>query len=447
VCSSDLVIYPKIKAEFSYELSDKCSPTKLQVKNHSIGAISYLWELDSVEITSDENPEIAVINESTSQESHRITLIAMNENGCNNDTSGKEILIYPELKAEFTTILSDNCSPVKVQVDNLSKGGNSYLWKLDYVQISTEKNPDFLINNVSTNTESHAISLIVSNSVGCNNDTTYAYLQVYPQINPVLSITENTACGSLHSILSGSENRTDSLKWKIIYPKKVETIVTGKTNPFTIEYINNGDVTDTINVNMLPLDNHGCANAVDTSLLIFPKVTADFNFELVADVGANDIFIRNSSINANTYNWYFEDGTQSQEKELIHFPNVYGDDSLYAIKLIASSEYCSDTVTKFYQLDLYSGIDEFSNWNPIVKIAYDKQSNNLILRCEGASTQLHSVKIYNYDGSLVFSSSCNEFLENGNTYLIPTIALIRSQIYIFALEINGQLINRKILIP
>ncbi len=141
---------------------------------------------------------------------------------------------------------------------------------------------------------------------------------------------------------------------------------------------------------------------------VYPQAKADFMLPVKTIVN-QPITFKNISQNANTFLWDFGDGAISQDKNPSH---IFTKEGIYYITLIASSKFCSDTITKIVQISKKEQYLLFPNAiipNPAGPTGGYYTQNNMrndifypvVVKKPVAEYHL---KIYDRNGNLMFSS-------------------------------------------
>ena len=188
-CSVSETLYievlPDVVADFTVDSEAFCSPYELEITNISQGADDYLWSFDggaTFEIINDTQFSYFFENDSAEPLGIDIWLIARNTYECA-DTIVRSITVFPEVKSEFLMDITEGCSPLVVQFENLSVGTQEYLWDFGFgTETSSEMNPIAIFENPGLEEpETFTITLVATSQFLCS-DSSFSEVTVYPNI-------------------------------------------------------------------------------------------------------------------------------------------------------------------------------------------------------------------------------------------------------------------------
>ena len=182
---SEIYILPAPSASFEPTETNGCVPFAIEIINNSENAAFFEWDFGDGNVSVLENPNHVYYEAGT----YPISLIVTDEQGCYNDTTVFNIQVHPLPTAEFEFEREHLCgTPVDISFENLSVGGDGYLWDFG------DGNQSFLTSPTHTfNSSGYFLTqLMVSTAFGCM-DTFSLEVDVYPQ--PIASFDIETARG------------------------------------------------------------------------------------------------------------------------------------------------------------------------------------------------------------------------------------------------------------
>jgi gliding motility-associated-like protein len=104
----------------------------------------------------------------------------------------------------------------------------------------------------------------------------------------------------------------------------------------------------TYSVMLIVTDNNGCQDTIAQNVSPFAFSLADFSY--LVDTCSMQVIFANNSVNAESVQWMFGDGTGSQSFTPVH---VYAQDGTYAVQLITNpGTSCADTMNANLNYDL-----------------------------------------------------------------------------------------------
>lgn len=309
---------------------------------------SYEWDFGVPGMTSSLQQPLGI--EYSDSGHFEVELIVTSQLGCA-DTLLEIIEIFPLPIASFT--FENVCWPAPVQFTDLSENNgfyaiNDWKWEFGDGQIGGVSDP----TNTYLNWGSYDVSLIVTNSAGCSDDTLIADITVYPK--PVADFPSGIGfCQQDTGVfedLSTLENQP------------IDSLVDWFWNFTDGEFAN---VQDTLHhfdaagfypVELAVETNHGCVDTVIKSVEVYPHPIAALGADSIEGcqpfrVQFEDLSTIDPNYMINSWNWDFGDGkfgiTASDPS------NVYETDTLgpfdvqsYTVSVeVASIQGCTDRDT------------------------------------------------------------------------------------------------------
>ena len=124
--SKRLIIYPEVHAIFTTSEHEVCDSTNINFTNNSLGyKLLNEWNLgDGAYLvdTTGNGFNHKYFNRTGNTKDYPIELVTTSDYFCS-DTAFDTVTVYTFIKANFAIDYSNNCSPLKVQFTNTSKGG------------------------------------------------------------------------------------------------------------------------------------------------------------------------------------------------------------------------------------------------------------------------------------------------------------------------------------
>lgn len=149
--------------ETAFEIEEKviCLPNTANFIDVSESAVQWQWIFGDGNTSSKQNPQHFYEEPGI----YEVTLIAQNEEGCQQIFKMTGIKVLPTPEVSFNMEVSGECYPVEVKLFNNSTNllNPSYLWEFGDGQTSMEESPTFLIKK----TGDFNVSLTVKNDSGC----------------------------------------------------------------------------------------------------------------------------------------------------------------------------------------------------------------------------------------------------------------------------------------
>ncbi len=347
------IIYPKPLADFSFVLSDSCSPDSVTFTNtstpyngESINTMSFAWNFGSTA----KDPTHIFTNTGVVDSIYWVELIALSSHGCL-DTANKSLTIHPDAKAVFTPSLGADCAPLTItnSIINLTQytdANDTYSWTVFDADSSTVltsfTGTSFTNYTIAGDDDTVYVRLITSNNFGCAEDTLVKRFVTFK--NPVASFSRSDTTGCGNTSITLTEYTTPSglsLEWDF-----GDGSTSTSTNP-THTFTNTSHTSDsTYTIQLIAKTSTGCADTIEKQVTAFGKPLANFGFISVCEDKVTNFTDSSLAGGASIINrnWNFDDGNIDSVKNPNH---IYIQDGVYSVKLkIQNGHNCLDSIVK-----------------------------------------------------------------------------------------------------
>jgi len=373
-CSSrdsvEMKIFPEIHITAIMPLNQTiCDSTRINftstISNVFLADVSYDWNFGDGASSLQQNPSHLYRNITAIQKTRDVTLEVETTNGCT-DTISTTVTVDPYVNASFTIDISEDCSPLNVQISNNSKGG-IYRW---YWNSATGAGgEDILSNNATevfnrtyTNTsgtdQTFYITLIAENTNGCQ-DTLTKPIIVHSAVKAIFDTDDGIYTGCTPDTIV-FDNQTDPASDAEFFSWNFNDGTSGSsaksTDPDITHIFTNTTTNDRVyTVWMQAESDYGCTHDTTLDITVYSNVVANFSITDNEGCPPFETTMLNTSIGnaANTYEWYVDgifDGAAPVDKTAYTntFDNVdFLATRSYSIKLIAENSHgCSSEKTK-----------------------------------------------------------------------------------------------------
>ncbi len=305
---------------------------------------TYNWNLgNSASFTTNDVANYQYASEDT----FTVRLIGTSNLGCK-DTAYKNVVTFAQAKASYVVNNDTQClnqnSYTFTNQSTLKYGTLNYKWVYGDNTSATSKDAlktysthgtyyVLLISNTEHNCRDTAVKLITVNAspkagIAVNSDK-----QCFKGNNFALNSSSTIASGTISKYYwDFADNNGDTLK--------------NTQHSYAIE--------DTFNTRLIVVSDQSCADTIFKQLVVHPQAKALFavNNDVQCFNQQKFVFTNQSSIKRGllTYNWSFGDGSTSSDT---NYTKKYAKDSVYKIRLIASSENnCKDTMNSVVVLNV-----------------------------------------------------------------------------------------------
>jgi PKD repeat protein len=335
-------------AGFTKTPASGCGPLSVAFTNTSSilnNSIQYFWNFGNGVLVSGMNPgSMSFLNNPNHVDTtYHITLKSYN--GCDTTYFRDSVKVFPDSKARFSVDTTRGCSPFTIHILNTSPGNNTaYYWDFGDGSTLTTLSSGPITHTYNTGTISTYIIQLISENQ-CSRDTQKITTVVSPnEIQAFVAANGNQLSGCApHTVtFNNSSIGAAQLIWN--FGDNSPLVITPNNQSMVSHtYNNGGNYTVTIHLK------NDCS---DTMILRFITVydapRAAFDLNPLRVCTGQPVSVINNSTNANSYEWFWGDGSPSTSIATIH---LYNNPGLYNIMLVAkkvnpSGLTCTDTISK-----------------------------------------------------------------------------------------------------
>ena len=348
-----ITVHPFVKANFSIDFQNNCSPVAVDLSNVSLGGSRFDWDFGDG--TSDITYVPSTLphtfeNNTDNDTTYYIKMRASNPYGCA-DSMQRSILLFPQVAADFDFgTPSVGCNPLLVSFINDSKGKNViYNWDFGNNTFSTSKDPPPKLyqNNTAWDT-TYYVTLTVTNPVGCDSSMTKP-VQVYSAVMADFSINRLDSCSPFKIRVDNfsSGGITDFI-WN--YTPTDSLVLHNFSDPNIPVYHNTTLSAQEYEIRLRALNSHGCEAVKRDTITVFPEIFARFTPDHINGCQPLSVKFENHTniIPGTSFFWDFDDGRYSNKvtPEAHTFTNTTSANAYHDVQLAATSQYgCYDDTT------------------------------------------------------------------------------------------------------
>jgi gliding motility-associated-like protein len=348
--SGNIIARYQPSADFIASNDSICSSGIVSFSNQSIGGISNQWNFGNGLIASSINPFSNFQGLVDRDTTYRVRLVVTSPYTCR-DTSTKLIKVNPLPDAAFTAI-APGCSPLAALFTNNSIRAVRYLWDFgDGITDSTATPSRLFENALLLTNRDFQIVLKAFTASGCE-DTAKQTIRVYPHPLAAVRTNLNDGCGPLQVQFTNQSTADFAGSAGMTFHWDFATGSTSGVVSPTTTFQANATKDTVYNVRLVAISQFGCRDTIFEPIRVYPNPKALFTASDTAGCGPLNISFANTSIphdtgniNIMTFVWDFGNGFNSvQSNATTQFINPALNDSLFTVRLIASSEHgCKDT--------------------------------------------------------------------------------------------------------
>ena len=307
-----IIVYPMPKADFT--AANSCLVDSVHYNNNasvSSGTIiANAWDFGDTKTSTLKSPWHTFPSANT----YLGTLIVTTDKGCK-DTIKKNVVIYPEPKAIFST--SDVCfrdSAIFNTSATVSTGSiTTYAWDFGDATNSNSKNPHHLYKVFGT----YKVTLKVTTDHSCT-DTVSHFITVNPKPKTDFSFSNSCLIDAVKFTDKSSVAKGAVVAWAWDFGDGNTSTSQNPTNKYASA--------NTYNVRLIITTDKGCKDTITKSITIYPMPVASFNYSPACfrDSMPFTDFSSISSGSIKRWSWTFGDGDTSNARNPKHLYRAAG---------------------------------------------------------------------------------------------------------------------------
>ncbi|MCP4311973.1 MAG: PKD domain-containing protein [Bacteroidetes bacterium] len=381
VQQKEITVMPSVDAGFTADLTEGCNPLTVNFSNTSSGAITYIWDFDNGQSSSQNNPSMTFENYGSNDTIFNVRLMAASVSTCQ-DSFFMPILVHPHVDADFAIEYQRQCSPAEVTFHNSSVNGQQFSWSFDGNPLVTNSSAPInqqFTNNSLTNSASYPIDLTVTSAQGCTAAIS-KQVSVFHRIEAgFTSIDEG--CHLLDVNFTNTSLGATDYKWD--FGDDNSSILENPLHTFT----NTGSSDSIFNVKLTVISENFCRDSINGPITLFPGPKAKFDVDQTGGCSPLIVSVQNLSETGDTYTWNFGDGSAplnlANSQAVTH--SYYNDQpavQLHELRLdVMTDKGCSDFITQ--NITVYPSVEADFERDSAGCSPYDSHFSN---RSERASS-------------------------------------------------------------
>lgn len=265
---------------------------------------------------------------------YTVSMTAISPYGCQN-THTASVFVLPKSTAAFSSNVYAGCAPLTTMFNNTSVGAINYQWYFGDGATTNTFSPSHVYQNMGAIAQNYYASLVATDANGCK-DSVIRILNVYPQASYNYQLLPDSGCTPLIVNIPTAPGATSYL-WDFGDGQ----MGTGPNPQHT--FINNTSSTVIYTVILISTNSYGCTDTVSKTVKVFPRPLVNFSAgPLTQTYPSATINFNNNSSTGYNYTWTLGDGTIVNSYSLA--PYTYTTWGVYSIKLLVSTDHCSDSL-------------------------------------------------------------------------------------------------------
>jgi PKD repeat protein len=376
-------------AEFQVDANQICVGSAVNFSAISDDATSWIWDFGDGNSSTERNPT----HYYETQGIYDVSLIAVNESGCQDTISMEKFIEVSPYKADFEIqeSIENSCVPVQVEFKDFSDGAISYHWNFGDGNTSRVANPVHVYQEVGD----FDVTLVITNKLGCQDTLRKEKLVQVSGPQTAFEIEDKVVC------LPNTANFTDisesAVQWQWIFG---DGKTSNEQNPQHL-YDNPG----IYDVTLIAQNEEGCEQIFKMNgIKVLPTPEVNFDMEVSGECYPVEVKLNNNSTNLlnPSYLWEFGDGQVSTEESPTIFIEKTG--KFNASLTVKNDNGCSVTYTHADQILVRDTVEHD-----------EAVLNQILVENNRVQFELQSYNFNNISHYNVFRDSPNGF------YLLQTI--------------------------
>lgn len=329
-----------------------CTPFNLEITNNALGATTHQWNFGDGNFSTSGAPLLNhtyYLAPGNSMQTRSITHSVANSYGCTASLT-RDLVIYPQIDANFSASVIEGCHPLTVEFTNLSQGASAhaaYFWTYGDGFGSTGQNAlhsHTFLNQSHTTAANYTVQLLALNANACA-DTHQMQITVQPAPLTNFSISDPSGCSPHHISLTNLSQGANGFVWS--FGDGSPDLITSNA-VINHSFVNPaGNSPAQYNISLLATNALGCSRTYQHQVMVYPEVDVRFN-SITEGCHPLRVNFENQTIGATTNIWNFGEGNNSQERNPVHlFMNhSYTATETFVVSLYAQNDWgCHDAAT------------------------------------------------------------------------------------------------------
>jgi PKD repeat protein len=323
-CTSEkiktILVQPAITARFIPSDSTGCHPLTVTFTNDTEGGQWYSWDFGDGNSSSDSGPVHTFTNTGKIDSIYRVILYADAGNNMCSDSFYADIVVHPNVKADFHLDSNIGCSPSTVIIENTSINGNVFNWDFGDGTGTVTYSGDSFERQFSNPSHqlpvSYDIRLMAGSEAGCTSEKTVT-LTLYPSISAVF-VADSSGCHPLPVDFTWMGNGAEYFEWDFGNGNS-----SSDRNPDHV-FTNTGTIDSVYQVRLVTTAlNNVCTDTFHMDIRVHPYIKSEFSIPSTSGCTPFEVTLANSSVGGERYEWEFGDGSDTLTYNKNSFPRIF----------------------------------------------------------------------------------------------------------------------------
>jgi PKD repeat protein len=369
-----VTVYPWVESSFAVDRIEGCTPLDVTLSNTSKSTeYSYQWTFNgngadvSLASSTDAEPgtvrftnplganaELLVQSPEIALTTSLKTAVYTVGGGCAKTSTPIQVSVFPHVYPSFDATL-EGCHPLDIDFQNTSNvfgqtDNGNYTWDLGIgIQTNNQDPSQKYQNPLLVEDKAYKGTLTAVSEHGCTDFIDFE-VTVWPKPQARIELDEYMECSPFNlEIINQSigKGKGSTLEFTYDFGDESDDVVTTDEGSVTHSYRNFSDEIEPFTMSLYVETEDGCNDIAYQTVHAYPEVTAIFDTDdgVYEQCNPFEVEFVNSSLNAWSYIWDFDNGITSSTSEPVYrFDNNSTQDRTYNVTLTAMSEYdCEHT--------------------------------------------------------------------------------------------------------
>lgn len=321
--SIEVTVLPSPTASFTATPQTVCVGEPIVFASQTPDVVGLEWDFDDGTTSTLTAPEHTYATSGT----YTVTLTVTGVLNSCPGTAEMDVVVSPTPTAAFTTDPTNGCIDLDVAFHNTSSNGGFHQWDFGDGNTSALAEPFHTYTTAGT----YTVQLIVESLNACR-DTTTAEVVAHPLPVSAFTLSSTSSCTSPVAVqtLNASQGAV-GYEWDL-----------GQGG---VSQLNQPEVVfpgpGTYTVQLVAINQYGCRDTSDASFIVHPTPLAAFTAEPQPGCAGYPVVFTNTSVNANSYQWWLGDGTTTPADAPSH---TYPEGTYDVVLVATGAGGCRDTL-------------------------------------------------------------------------------------------------------
>jgi len=320
-------------ANFAYTSHQGCEANIFYFEDRSTDPLTWWWTFGDGGTSSEQNPTHTYAAPGI----YTVTLKVTNE--CGRDIISRDVTVsMGDLPvADFISNATEGCDSAEITFIDRSHMAETWFWEFGDGTTSTEQNP----THTYTAAGKYSVTLTITNECGRDSITKDEFITIYK--SPIADFSSDITETCVGAAVQFTDLSLYAVAWWWDFGDGTNST---EQNP-----VHNYSAPGVYTVSLKVYNRCGRDMKIrELYITVLPNPEADFTSDITEGCEGATVSFTDLSVNAETWDWEFGDGTTSTDQHPSHTYNVAGK---YSVKLTVSNECGKDDTTQIEYITIH----------------------------------------------------------------------------------------------